>query len=414
MDTAFNPTVGSNPADGVETLALSANTLYAGGSFSGTATPQYLAAFDPTTGTTRTAFDPDPSGQVLALALAGNTVYATGDFISVNVGATNEGLAAFDGTSGTASPTFDPGAIDFPAEALSISQGKLAIGGVFTTIGGTFTPGFAEFSTGTATQITTGASSSVAVGGAISATANLSGGSSPTGTITFNVYGPGDTTCHSSLAQSTATVSGAGSYKSASFTPTTAGVYTWVASYGGDNSNLPASATACSNTAAQVTVSPAPNTGTGTTTTPPPTTTTTTTTTTPAPTPTQGKPSINSLKVSGQAATVALKCAGSKSCKLTLKLKITETLKGGKVVSVSASSSGKAKKGTTRRTVTVATESVTVQAGRSKTVSLKLNAAGRRVLAQLHALATKFTETQAGSTKSTRVVRFKAPARHKK
>jgi 6-phosphogluconolactonase (cycloisomerase 2 family) len=417
VNTAFNPTVGSNPADGVSTLALSGTTLYAGGSFSGTSTPQYLAGFDSTSGATRTAFDPDPSGQVLALALAGNTVYATGDFTSVNAGVTNEGLAAFDSTTGTAEPTFDPGAIDFPAEALSISQGMLALGGAFTTVGGTFAPGLAEFSTGTATQITAGASSSVAVGGAISATANLTGGSSPTGTITFNVYGPGDTTCQSSLAQSTATVSGDGSYKSASFTPTTAGVYTWVASYGGDNANLPARATSCSSAGAQVTVTPAPNTGTGTTTTPPPantTTTTTTTTTTPTPTPTQGNPSISSLKVSGQVAAVALKCAGSKSCKLTLKLNITETLKHGKVVSVSASNSGKAKKGTTRRTVTVATESVTVQAGHSKRVNLKLNAAGRRVLAQLHALPAKFTETQAGFTKSTRVVRFKAPARDKK
>jgi molybdenum ABC transporter molybdate-binding protein len=85
------------------------------------------------------------------------------------------------------------------------------------------------------------ASGSVSAGGQISDSATLSGGSSPSGTMTFKLFGPGDTSCATPLATSTATVSGNGTYQSAPFTTVTPGTYEWIASYGGDGANNGAS-----------------------------------------------------------------------------------------------------------------------------------------------------------------------------
>src|SRR5262249_11799131 len=94
-------------------------------------------------------------------------------------------------------------------------------------------------------------SASVAPGGTIADVATLTGGSAPTGTITFRLYGPGDTTCSNALATSTETVLDNGSYVSAAFTAVTAGTYQWVASYGGDTANR-STAGACGGASVQV------------------------------------------------------------------------------------------------------------------------------------------------------------------
>jgi uncharacterized repeat protein (TIGR01451 family) len=107
--------------------------------------------------------------------------------------------------------------------------------------------------------IATQASSSVMAGGSISDSATLTGGSSPTGLITFNVYGPGDPTCATSLGTSTATVSGDGTYTSTPFVAPTAGTYQWTASYGGDSNNSAAAETApCGDIAEAVIVTAPP------------------------------------------------------------------------------------------------------------------------------------------------------------
>ncbi len=83
------------------------------------------------------------------------------------------------------------------------------------------------------------------VGSAISASsiaADLSSGSSPTGTVTFKVFGPqatAPTECGTGgTTVGTASVSGEGTYNpSAGFTPSAPGDYWWYASYGGDSNN---------------------------------------------------------------------------------------------------------------------------------------------------------------------------------
>lgn len=92
----------------------------------------------------------------------------------------------------------------------------------------------------------------------------LSGGSSPSGTITFRVFGPQSsppTSCTSGGARvGTAGVSGNGTYHpSAGFTPASPGSYWWYASYGGDPSNN-AVASACGAAMPKTVVTP-PGTG---------------------------------------------------------------------------------------------------------------------------------------------------------
>src|SRR6185312_4374914 len=70
----------------------------------------------------------------------------------------------------------------------------------------------------------------------------LSGGSSPTGTITFKAYGPNAANCTGTPAfTSTKTISGTGTYQSDDYTAGAAGDYLWTAEYSGDASNATAS-----------------------------------------------------------------------------------------------------------------------------------------------------------------------------
>ena len=103
----------------------------------------------------------------------------------------------------------------------------------------------------------TSASAAVTVGGAVHDTAHLSGGATPTGTITFRLYGAGNRDCSGNpVFTSTVKVSGNGDYDSESFVPKKAGVYQWVAGYGGDDHNESAGPTACGDTAELAIVRP--------------------------------------------------------------------------------------------------------------------------------------------------------------
>lgn len=69
-------------------------------------------------------------------------------------------------------------------------------------------------------------------------------GPTPTGAITFNLYGPGTTCTTTAIYTKAVTVTGTKTYKSGAFTPTAPGTYEWVAAYSGDANNL-ATASAC-------------------------------------------------------------------------------------------------------------------------------------------------------------------------
>ncbi|MGH3205851.1 MAG: DUF1573 domain-containing protein [Streptosporangiaceae bacterium] len=88
--------------------------------------------------------------------------------------------------------------------------------------------------------ISTSPSGAGAAGITVTDTAALSGGSNPSGTITFNLYGPSATADCSTTAVDTeqVTVGGDGSYTTPNgYTTSQAGTYWWTASYSGDTAN---------------------------------------------------------------------------------------------------------------------------------------------------------------------------------
>jgi hypothetical protein len=94
--------------------------------------------------------------------------------------------------------------------------------------------------------LTSSASPAVTIGGALHDTAHLSGGSRPTGKISFRLYGPANHGCSGRpVFASAVKVAGNDDYASPSFTPSTAGTYQWVDRYSGDARNRPAGPTGC-------------------------------------------------------------------------------------------------------------------------------------------------------------------------
>ena len=119
--------------------------------------------------------------------------------------------------------------------------------------------------------------------------------------------------------------------------------------------------------------------------------------------------------VSGTTASVRVSCAGAAgaTCRLTFKLTVTETLRGHKLIAVTARTVRK-----TRKVVVLGSTSVTLGAGQTRTVRIGLGNTGRSLLASRHQLKVTLRITQAlgnGRTKtvSTQTVTFKAPKRRR-
>jgi hypothetical protein len=91
------------------------------------------------------------------------------------------------------------------------------------------------------TAVTTIASAGGAPGVTLHDSAKVTGTLKPTGTVTFSLYGPSNTTCTAKpIFTSTVALSSSATAISAAFSGTKAtGTYNWVASYSGDASNAP-------------------------------------------------------------------------------------------------------------------------------------------------------------------------------
>ena len=134
-----------------------------------------------------------------------------------------------------------------------------------------------------------------------------------------------------------------------------------------------------------------------------------------SPPPGPGHASIGHARVSGTTASVRASCAGASgaTCKLSFRMTATEKIRGRKVIAVTSR-----KKPKTRNVVfTVGTTSVTLAAGRTKTVRVSLNRAGKRLLASHRTLKVTLKVTQSldgghSNTVSTQTVTFNAPKRH--
>jgi hypothetical protein len=77
------------------------------------------------------------------------------------------------------------------------------------------------------------------VGGTVAATATVSGGHAPTGSITFELFGPDDPSCSRPPVATEAVALKGRRASSGPLTPPVAGLYRWRASYSGDSVNFP-------------------------------------------------------------------------------------------------------------------------------------------------------------------------------
>ena len=130
VDPYFRP----NPDGDVRALAVSGQTVYAGGDFSsiGGQPRNGIAAVEATTGLA-TGWSPDHNGGVSDLAVSGRTVYVAGRFTSIG-GQARTGIAALDATTGRATGwNPDPNG---PVGTLAVSGRTVYAGGDFTSIGG--------------------------------------------------------------------------------------------------------------------------------------------------------------------------------------------------------------------------------------------------------------------------------------
>src|SRR5260370_23433836 len=67
---------------------------------------------------------------------------------------------------------------------------------------------------------------------------SVTGGSNPTGSVTFNLYGPGDPTCAGAVIYTqTVALTGTSASTSPGFTTVAAGTYEWTASIPADANN---------------------------------------------------------------------------------------------------------------------------------------------------------------------------------
>jgi virginiamycin B lyase len=104
-----------------------------------------------------------------------------------------------------------------------------------------------------------------------------------------------------------------------------------------------------------------------------------------------GNPKVGRATVKGTAARIPISCKGStgSSCELTATLTVTEKLRGGKVIAVTAASAMPKPK-----VVVLGTDTVSITAGQRKTVRIAMNAVGRQLLARRRALKVKLAITQ--------------------
>jgi hypothetical protein len=129
---------------------------------------------------------------------------------------------------------------------------------------------------------------------------------------------------------------------------------------------------------------------------------------------TSGALTAGRASVSGPSARLSVSCIGGPgaTCKLTLALTITETVKAGKVVAVTATKRNGTKP--KRKIVTLSTTTITLTAGQAENVQLGLNGTGKRLLVKYHTLKVKLLITESGRTVSAQTITFKAIHQKKK
>lgn len=128
------------------------------------------------------------------------------------------------------------------------------------------------------------------------------------------------------------------------------------------------------------------------------------------PPPASKAPVLHVIMVKGGAGTVTVKlsCTGASSCPASVGVTVQEHLRHGRVVALSAAQK--------KRTVTIARGAATLAAGATRTITLKLNGAGRALLASHRSLPALTTVASSGKTVARKAVHITRPKKkaHKK
>jgi hypothetical protein len=193
-----------------------------------------------------------------------------------------------------------------------------------------------------------------------------SGANAPTGTVSFSAAPSsgsfGNTSCDlSSSGPNTATCD-------VTFTPTAKGGYTITGTYGGD----PGHTTSEGNASLTATTG-------------------------------SGTASVGKIKISGTSAKVKIKCKGTtgQTCAMGLTMSVTETLRGSKVIRVTAAT-------TKKKTIVVGKAKKTIPAGKTVTVKVSLNSKAKRLLRKFHKLHVKLVVREQTKTIKTKKLTFKS------
>ncbi len=110
-------------------------------------------------------------------------------------------------------------------------------------------------------------------------------------------------------------------------------------------------------------------------------------------------PALVRATTSGPLARVTISCVAA--CRLTLTITVTETLRHGKIVAVSAK----------KRKVVIGKAAATLAAGQRRTVRVSLNKAGRKLLASRRRFKARLAVSQAGSPVSRATLTFRRKPR---
>ena len=123
---------------------------------------------------------------------------------------------------------------------------------------------------------------------------------------------------------------------------------------------------------------------------------------------TSGTATVGRSKVTGASASVSVSCTGGPGavCKLALILTVTESIKGGRVIAITAASTTDNR--IHKERVTLGTAATTLNAGRSQTITIALNRAGKRLLAQHRTLKVRLAVTENGQPVLSSTITFKS------
>ena len=236
---SHDPSNGHTLADAISALQAADITVLALDLAQLDSTGQATAITNATGGELFSGINPSEVSDTILAALSNLPVTVTHKLRDcdshLNVSLTPDSRTVTSGATATFSETISVAADAVPGSTLTckvdfLLNGMLAAG---------FTESISVHVPKVTPKITTTPSGTAPAGGDISDTATLTGGFNPTGTVTFRLFGPGDTTCETPIATRVGTVSGSGTASSGTVSAGGVGTYNWTATYSGDASNNP-------------------------------------------------------------------------------------------------------------------------------------------------------------------------------